>query len=303
MCGIGGIFTANNNSVLPQLEALFEAISDRGRHACGFAFRWNNSDSDIVWKKAISSVDAVAQGILTKKIGSNLKYALLHTRYTTQGSTANNGNNHPIVAHDMIVTHNGVINNDDLIFRELGVRRINQVDTECINALLRHDSTKGMIQKIFGSASVAWVDTTQNQQIVNLITNGRNPLVIARMVEGHVVWASNLYHIEDAGFNIKDSFNAIPYKHYQISQGSNEPMIQSEFVSNRREQPRVLGRNSHSASYGDVKPTSSRSRPKSQKNARKATSKGSKGKKFIQAGYVYDEDLKCWRKARITDWS
>lgn len=302
MCGIGGIYTANNSTVLPQLEALFEAISDRGQHACGFAFRWNNSDSDIVWKKAISSVDAVAQGILSKKVGSNLQYALLHTRFTTQGSTANNGNNHPIVAHDMIVTHNGVISNDDRIFSELGVNRLHQVDTECINALLRYESTESMITNIWGSASVAWVDTTQNQQIVNLITNGRNPLVIARTVEGHVVWASNLYHIEDAGFNIKDSFNAVPYKHYQISKGSDEPMIASQFVSDRREKPRVLGRFSHAAAYGDVEPSAGRSRPKSKKNARKATSKPRRGNKLIQAGYVYDEDLKCWRKARITDY-
>ncbi len=303
MCGIGGIFTANNSEVLPQLEALFSGLSDRGRHACGFAFRWNNSDSDIVWKNAISSVEAVSQKIMSNKIGSNLLYALLHTRYTTQGSTSNNGNNHPIVSHDMIVTHNGVINNDDLIFRDLQTTRLHQVDTECINALLRLESTRDMIRSIQGSASVAWVDTTQNQQIVNLITNGRNPLVIARTVEGHVVWASNLYHIEDAGFEVSDSFNAIPFKHYKISQGSDEPMIQSEFVSNQRAQPRILLRNSHAAAWGDTKPSNKGFRPKSKTNGRKTPSKAQKGKKFIQAGYVYDEDLKCWRKAKITDWS
>jgi len=296
MCGIAGIYAGSNPVNLEEVEAVWEAISDRGNHASGFAFRWIDSDTDIVYKKAESSKVAVKNRVFSKKVGGNLAYALLHTRFTTQGSTANNGNNHPVVGHDIILTHNGVIRNDDLIFKELGVKRLHQVDTECINAGLKHRNTQWITENVEGSMSIAWVDTTQNQQEVHLITNGRNPLVIGRTVEGHVVWASNLYHLEDS-FNLKDSFNAIPFKQYTIKQGINEPIIESKFVSGWREKPRVLNRGSHVASWGDDDPTPS----KKKKKGKKGTSKGKKHK-FIQAGYVYDEDLKCWRKAKGEDW-
>mgnify|MGYP001490108064 CR=1 FL=1 len=38
---------------------------------------------------------------------------MLHTRYSTQGNKHNNGNNHPVLGHGYIVTHNGVIHGDD----------------------------------------------------------------------------------------------------------------------------------------------------------------------------------------------
>lgn len=296
MCGIAGIYAGSNPVNLEEVEAVWEAISDRGNHAAGFAFRWVDSDTDVVWKKAVSSKVAVKERVFSKKVGGNLSYALLHTRFTTQGSTANNGNNHPIVGHDIILTHNGVISNDDSVFSELGVERLHQVDTECINAGLRHRNTQWVTENIAGSMSIAWVDVTQNQQEVHLITNGRNPLVIGRTVEGHVVWASNLYHLEDS-FNLKSSFNAVPYKQYTISQGINEPKIESQFVSELRGQARVLRRGSHAASWGDVDPNP----PKNKKKAKKGRS-NAKQDKFIHAGYIYDEDLKCWRKAKGKDW-
>lgn len=301
MCGIGGIFIGEGQADLASLSTLFEGLSDRGKHACGFSYRWNDSDKDLVWKAAISSIEAVKQGILASKIGSNLSYALLHTRYTTQGSTAYNGNNHPITGHNIILTHNGVISNDDRIFQTLGVNRLHQVDSECLNAALSHESPSWLIDNIHGAASIAWVDITQNQHEVHLLTNGRNPLVIGRTVEGHVVWASNKYHLEDS-FNLAATFNAIPFKQYTISKGAGEPMITSKFISNKRADPRVIGRFSHVASYGDVCPSSRATPTKKQKKPKKTTSKAKKGNKFIHAGFVYDEDLKCWRKARITDW-
>lgn len=290
MCGIGGIFTGTQAIDLHKIEVLWDGISDRGEHACGFSFRWKDSDSDIVWKRAISSSKAVSKGVFSSKVGGSLSYALLHTRYTTQGSTANNGNNHPIVSHDMIVTHNGVISNDDMIFRELNSTRLHEVDTECINASLRIESPNWLIGNVRGSMSIAWVDTTQNQHEVNLLTNGRNPLVIGRTTQGHVVWASNLYHLEDA-FELDSHFNAQPNKVYTITEGIEEPVITSRYVSNQRPQATVLSRNSHVASYGSWTPKTT-----------KTKTKASKQSTLIEAGFVYDYDLMCWRKAKVEDY-
>ena len=153
--------------------------------------------------------------------------------------------------------------------------------------------------------SIAWVDTTQNQQEVHLITNGRNPLVIGRTVEGHVVWASNKYHLEDS-FNMKSTFNATPYKKYTISQGINEPVITSEFVSDRRENARVLFRGSHAASWGDIDPTPTKNKKKAKKGRLNARKHQKKIKPYqttlIEAGYVYDIDSDSWRKAKDSDY-
>lgn len=300
MCGIGGIFTGTEAVDLQKIEVLWDAISDRGTHASGFSFRWKDADADIVWKKPISSSKAVSQGVFSSKVGGNLSYALLHTRHTTQGSTANNGNNHPVVSHDMIVTHNGVISNDDLIFRELNSTRLHEVDTECINASLRIKSPNWLIGNVRGSMSIAWVDITQNQHEVNLLTNGRNPLVIGRTVEGHVVWASNLYHLEDS-FELDSHFNAQPNKVYTITEGKEEPAITSRFVSNLRPQATVLSRNSHVASWGswNPKPIITENRREATKKAKKSNSKQTT---LIEAGFVYDYDLHCWRKAKKEDY-
>ena len=306
MCGIGGIFVGEQSIDLHKIEQLWSAIADRGTHASGFSFRWKNADMDIVWKRPISSRKAVSKGVFSSKVGGSLSYALLHTRYTTQGSTANNGNNHPVVSHDMIVTHNGVISNDREIFNQLESTRIHEVDTECINASLRIESPSWLIENVRGSMSIAWVDITQNQHEVNLLTNGRNPLVIGRTTQGHVVWASNLYHLEDS-FELDSHFNAQPNKIYTISQGIEEPVITSRFISNERPQATVLRRNSHVASYGSYVPkdfkSSKTTKPtKTKTKARKGTSKASKQTTLIEAGFAYDYDLNCWRKATKKDY-
>jgi len=297
MCGIGGIFVGEQSVDLHKIETLWSAISDRGTHASGFSFRWKDSDSDLVWKNAISSSKAVSKGIFSSKVGANLSYALLHTRYTTQGSTANNGNNHPIVSHDMIVTHNGVISNDEWMFNKLNSTRLHEVDTECINASLRIKTPNWLIGNVRGSMSIAWVDTTQNQHEVNLLTNGRNPLVIGRTIQGHVVWASNLYHLEES-FELASYFNAQPNKIYTISQGIEEPVIESKFISNKRPEATILHRNSHVASYGSWSPKTTKTKSK----AKKGVSKASKQTTLIEAGFVFDYDTNCWKKAKTQDY-
>ena len=126
---------------------------------------------------------------------------------------------------------------------------------------------------------------------------------------------------------MKSTFNATPYKKYTISQGINEPVITSEFVSDRRENARVLFRGSHAASWGDIDPTPTKNKKKPKKgrlNARKHQKKTSfnsdmkkrglgyyeNGKKkgityqttLIEAGYVYDIDSNSWRKAKDSDY-
>ena len=73
-----------------------------------------------------------------------------HTRLPTKGSPENNDNNHPINIDHIIGVHNGVIGNDDALFKNFDTQfdRVAEVDTEIIFQLLAHFSKKRTINTI-----------------------------------------------------------------------------------------------------------------------------------------------------------
>ena len=291
MCGIGGIFMPQGEHFrVEQVQDLWTLLEDRGTHAAGICYRWTDSDKDIVFKRDSPARELASE--VERLHGFNTTYAFFHTRYTTQGSTSYNGNNHPVVSQGIILTHNGVIS-DRPIFNQLGVKPIHQVDTEALNAALRHRSTSWLADNVHGSVSIAWVDTTQNQEKVHLFTNGRNPLVVARLNNGTVVWASTLQHIEEAGFDIEHSFNAEPFKQYDLYRNEEGyVVINSRRVSDQFREPTIASMYRHTASYAsDVGYTT-----KKQKK-RKNTPSKAKNQQFY-AGMYYCQDEKCWKLAK-----
>ena len=291
MCGIGGIFMPQGEQFpVDDVQYLWQLLEDRGTHAAGICYRWTDSDKDIVSKSDVPASDLIS--IVERCAGYNTTYAFFHTRYTTQGSTSYNGNNHPVVSQDIILTHNGVIQ-DKPIFEQLGVKPIHKVDTEALNAALRHRSTSWLADNVQGSVSIAWVDITQNQEKVHLFTNGGNPLVVARLTNGTVVWASTLEHIQEAFHNIEHSFNAEPFKQYDLYRNSDGyVVINSHRVSDQFREPRIAHMYSHTASYAsDVGYTT-----KKQKKSNNDSSKPLKQQFY--AGMYYDNDEQCWKLAK-----
>lgn len=243
MCGIGGWYKGSVGGKTPidQINSLWCSLEDRGIHAAGVVIGWGGADKPISKKKAVRA--SKASNMLDSARGSNTQYVLLHTRFTTQGSTKNNGNNHPVIAHGITLTHNGMLSNDTRIFNQLGVKRLYDVDTEAINAALSKKSPKWMIENIQGSMSLAWVETNEEVNKVHLLTNGKNPLVIGRTKSGDIVWGSTMRHLEDSGFEFSKTFNALPYKLYTISEGGR---INSRWVSKKRSAP-AYNRQIHSS--------------------------------------------------------
>lgn len=295
MCGIGGIMVTQGSEMpVGEVKALWSLLEDRGTHAAGVSWAWENADEPVVFKAPRSA------GKMTDKIdmvaGSNSIYAFFHTRYTTQGSTSNNGNNHPVVSNDFIVTHNGVLRNDSWVFNFTQQPKSHQVDTEAINAGLRYGGIGWVADNIQGSMSIAWVDITQNHEEVNLFTNGGNPLVIARVNGGQVVWASTLEHIEEAGFEIESSFNASPYKHYTIARDdSGEVLIDSYYCSDKFADAQVSGMYRHSSSYARHVGYTTKTPQKSEK-ARKSSKTGRNEEgQVVWGGMTYDPVSQTWR--------
>ena len=247
MCGIGGIYLPDGVKVCkataPSLVNLFRFLEDRGGHASGFSLKTTNEDQIEVHKAAINSntFSLLLKNGLPRKM-YKIRSVLLHTRYSTHGSVQNNGNNHPITTNGIVLTHNGVLRNDVEIFDTLGTGRFNEVDSEAINASLRLKSPSWMIDNIRGTMSVAWIDTQDPEQ-VHLLTNGQNPLYIARLWNGAVVWASTRSHLVDAfgdGFtglmDDASGFHAIPFKQYTLGR---DGKIRSDFISKQRGTPMI----------------------------------------------------------------
>ena len=304
MCGIGGIYLPDGVVMTPSLvsalEATWTALEDRGRHASGFSWSPIEGDTTHAWKAALPASEAVECKVFNRA-GLSVRSMLLHTRYTTQGSTRNNGNNHPVVREGITLTHNGVLRNDFEVFSHFGLERLHEVDTEALNAALRHGGVEWLCDTLEGSFSIAWVDDTVSSQQVNLLTNGRNPLVIGRTSEGCIVWASGLHHLES--FDGGDSFHALPFKHYTLNPSG---IISSEWRSDRRSQPEVMTRHSRHAAWGSVQPRRVRPLPTptpKPSRRREGPSQARKDAPLIKQGFVFDESLNGWRRATLEDWA
>ena len=214
MCGIGGIFIRNNHNFSPgKLMKLWQNLEDRGQDASGIAFLWKDSDEPIVMKNATTATEM--SEVVKPTMGKLVQYALLHTRFTTQGSTENNNNNHPVVKGSVILTHNGVIRNDSQMFFSMREIPEYEVDTEALATGISVNGISWTARKAEGSMSIAWVDKNDIEK-VNLFTNGRNPLVIAELPCGSYIWASGYHHLRH--YYPKRLFHAKPGIVYTLSQ-------------------------------------------------------------------------------------
>ena len=236
MCGIGGFYNATGGQTpVAALSSLWRALEVRGTHASGFSVGWMDADLPLTVKRP-GRTSKLASRLEQLSSGNHTQYVLLHTRHATQGDVHQNGNNHPIVEHGFTTTHNGWINNYYEIVDELaadGIKPVNQVDSECLNMILKADSIQELADWVDGPVSLAWVDHNK-PDTVHLFTNGQNPLVIARTVEGDIVWSSTISILEKSDFVLKDYFHAVPFKQYTLTP---DGKITSQFISDQRDDP------------------------------------------------------------------
>ena len=236
MCGIGGFYsTSGGRTPVAALSSLWTALEVRGTHASGFSVGWMDADRPLTIKQP-GRTSRLSSKMEQMASGSHTQYVLLHTRYATQGDVNRNGNNHPIVGHGFTTTHNGWVNNYHEIVNSLiarGIAPSNQVDSECLNMILKGDSIQSLANWVDGPVSLAWVDH-ETPDTVHLFTNGQNPLVIGRTVEGDIVWSSTAEILERSDFVMEDYFHAVPFKQYTLTP---DGKITSHFISEQRDDP------------------------------------------------------------------
>lgn len=216
MCGIGGVmmFGAGRlNNVAVEFakyatDVLLVENQVRGAHASGCAIF--NKDGSYVCKNPLPANKFIAsrdyaefqQEVITK----DTRVILVHTRYATQGKVTNNHNNHPIVADHVIGVHNGMIHNDDDLFKNHKLDRKAQVDSEVIfrmmdkfggNKRLRLEGVKYVAEQLEGMFTTAFVNIHQTN--VMYLVRKDNPVTLAIIKElGLILFASQSEYIKAA---------------------------------------------------------------------------------------------------------
>jgi len=230
MCSIFGLgflkgHTLNDEHPVREfVRELFLNSMSCGRDASGISFissaemvvLKNNVKAEILveteeYKKAEEEYLALTG---PPKVGSKIakappKSIIGHCRFKTKGTEKNNINNHPIVRDNVIGVHNGIIANDDTLFRMFGpkLRRNGQVDSEIIFAIIEHlvenslasvhEAIKGASRTLIGSFACA-LAIKQFPYSVWLFKKGCPVDILQYKDAGLVVWSTRRMFIDRA---------------------------------------------------------------------------------------------------------
>lgn len=189
---------ANINSKRLAKELLL-GIEHRGKDATGVAF------IDALGRVQAHKAPLTAKEFIRTQrltLPRRASAAIMHTRAGTKGSERDNRNNHPIVVANghMVGVHNGVLYNDDDIFKYLGPElRIGQVDSEAIFALLAHSnaSIEDNLSSLEGSVAIAWMTTDEGPDTLHLARVSSSPLIVGQTEGGSLIFASTEWVLKD----------------------------------------------------------------------------------------------------------
>ncbi|MDI1355084.1 MAG: glucosamine 6-phosphate synthetase [bacterium] len=192
MCGIFGIIApeAVNKG---DLKLLVKHAQQRGKDSSGLIFieggQYNIYRADYNIEKLLKKTKPYASSIV-----------LGHSRLITNGLA----DNQPVIRDDVFVLHNGIIVNDDEIWKDLKMERKFQIDSEVIAGIaLEHlknsmpiaDLANVIMTKCIGVVSCALL--IQNLGKVILFSN--NGSLYVGLKEGATYFASEKYALTEIG--------------------------------------------------------------------------------------------------------
>lgn len=213
MCGISGVAmypkertTQELNYIRSLVGNLATEIQSRGTDATGFAI-FNKKGEHEIFKSNIDASTMVEmdtyEDFTKRTINNETTNILIHTRMATKGSKENNDNNHPIESVNTIGIHNGMLWNDDELFREKNMFRQAQVDSEVIFRLfdlereMKVKNIKNVAETISGVFAVAFVEKS-NPFVLNYFRDS-NPTTFAFIPSLNIIiFASESRHVAEA---------------------------------------------------------------------------------------------------------
>ncbi len=184
MCGVFGYIgdLPTNQWILAHrlLAALALASERRGTDASGYAAL--TSKGKLLWERQPGPAHDLFEG---KRFGDlhcrNIQMVIGHTRFATNGTPALNGNNHPHLAGDWALVHNGFIPAHEDKAAAFGLPLQSQCDSELlVQALCRFGEHAGpdVCFSFGGKQSVLAINAKSRRMLA--WTNGHMPLVAFR---------------------------------------------------------------------------------------------------------------------------
>ncbi|ADR18323.1 glutamine--fructose-6-phosphate transaminase (isomerizing) [Calditerrivibrio nitroreducens] len=191
MCGIVG-YIGDKNATDVLIDGLTR-LEYRGYDSAGIALIIGN---DIVVERSVGKLVNLKTKIADKKLYANI--GIGHTRWATHGKPSDE-NAHPHRSGDIVIVHNGIIENYLELKRDLiakGYQFSSETDTEVIAHLLQDlwtsdlfKTVQNVVKKLKGAYALAIVSTREPDKI--LLARKEAPLVIG-IGEGENFAASDI---------------------------------------------------------------------------------------------------------------
>jgi len=192
MCGVfgfAGSLTRREWALAHRLMVeLAIASEERGTDAAGYAVL--TTSGELLWERQPGPARLLFRGgefaALRRR---RVVMAIGHTRLATTGAPAVNGNNHPHLAGDWALVHNGFIPLHERKAALLDLRLKSQCDSEILaHALDRYGADDGpdVCLALGGKQSVLAINV--RAQAMLAWTNGEMPLVAFRVDDMPAVW-------------------------------------------------------------------------------------------------------------------
>ena len=206
MCGIVG-YVGHNENVLHVLIDGLKKLEYRGYDSAGLAYLKNKK---VIVKKEIGRVSNLEK-VIDYSIKTNIGIA--HTRWATHGKVTKT-NSHPHVQGDIVLVHNGIIENylelkEDLKLK--GYKFISQTDTEVLAAFIdyymkqnKEDIFKIIKEKIIGSYAIIFINKEEPEKLY--VTKKDSPLLIGKEEDGFKI-ASDIVALNSNKYYLLDNYD------------------------------------------------------------------------------------------------
>lgn len=203
MCGIAGIRRYGNQLIEEHMIRMFlTGLEHRGNDATGIAMQRRDGHLHML-KMDIPAWRFVShemyKDFIAEHLNDDIIQVTLHTRAATKGNPREPKNNHPLYFDKGMVVHNGMIHNDDELFRTMDIKRRAETDTDVIRGIIdKYGLTEEAVfalNKMRGSAAIACMHPAFPGQM--LLAKSGSPLQLGS-TDDFFVFASEKHTIHRA---------------------------------------------------------------------------------------------------------